>query len=312
VSFRGLLGLYAVVPIVVGLVLVDHFLLRGALRSRMPRHPDSLPFFTLLFNVPHLLASHLILLDAEYLRHHGRFLLIGVVVLLPVTYGVAELGSVPFGIATVLVTYFHVFGQQIGLAGAQLRTSDWSFSAWRWSTQATGLAAMLSMSGPAFGITPRWHDDLVLGALVAGVASLAVAWRLAGRSATAGGRRALWANQAMLVVLLGCVVLRYTLFAVAMVRLVHDLSAFYVYVVHDRNRNRGEGRNLVLGPLMRFGVPTFIAGPLLAIVLAFWVQHLIDPITTVYAVYWISAIHYLMESVVWKTGSPHRKHVSFA
>jgi hypothetical protein len=300
------------VPLVVLVVLLDQVVLHGALRQRMPRHPDDLPFFTLIFNVPHLIASHLILIDSGYLRHHGRFLLIGVAVLLLLTGGVALLGDIPFGIATVLVTYYHVFGQQIGLAGAQVRTADGSFAAWRWLTLGAGLSAMLSLFGPRFGVTPRVSSWLVVGAAASTLASMGAAWRLSGKSATAGGRRAVWAGQALLAVMLACVVFRYTIFAVAMVRIVHDLSAFYVYIVHDRNRNLGEGKNLILGPLLRLGVPTFLAGPLLAIVLAYWVQHSLGHTLSLHVVYWLSALHYLMESVVWKRGSPHREHVAFA
>ena len=69
---RLLLGLYAVVPAAIGAALVDGALLGCQLRHALPPLPDHLPYWTLVFNLPHVVASTLLLADREYLAHYHQ------------------------------------------------------------------------------------------------------------------------------------------------------------------------------------------------------------------------------------------------
>ncbi|WVM89040.1 hypothetical protein UMZ34_24770 [Halopseudomonas pachastrellae] len=65
-------------------------------------------------------------------------------------------------------------------------------------------------------------------------------WQLARLTEGRLGRAYLWANALLLLSALVIDRLGYTLFVILMPRLIHDLTAYSVYVTHDRNRNQSD------------------------------------------------------------------------
>jgi hypothetical protein len=312
VRFDRLLSIYLVVPVAFALVLCDLFVFGGRLRRALPHHPDQIAFFTIFFNLPHIVASHLIFADRQYLVHYRRQLLgfsLGLAVVTPILYVLAQPVLV---VAALLYTYFHVLSQQIGLTGAQLRTADRSFVAWKWTMILVGVG------GYVCSIEPNVPGQKVrawfaLGALVLIVPSFFLAARLHRLAKSEGPRRYLWANQAMICGMLVFALIGYPFFAVLMARVVHDLTAFYVYGVHDHNRHAAGIRgNLLYRVSGALGIPTFVLGPVVAIGIAFVVMRLLPTMASLWTVYVLSAFHYYLEGVVWKRGTPHRAHASFA
>ncbi len=308
VRFDRLLALYAIVPLCAALVAVDLALASGALRRVLPSHPDKLLFFTVFVNLPHIVASHLTVADAEYLpKYRTRILWFGAG-LLVVTGALKQLAPMVLGALAVLFTVFHICAQQVGLTGAQLRVGDRTFTAWKWITIASGVAAYVFAVDGTEAV--RRHFAVLGLALL--VPSYLLAARLHRRSATAAGRRYLWANQAMFTAMIGLGLLGYPIFAALMPRVVHDLTAFYVYGVHDHNRNRAGAKNAFYKLAAALRVPTWIAGPAAGILIALAIERALPPETALVIVYTISAFHYYLEGVIWKRGSPHREHVAFA
>ena len=308
VRFDRLLLLYAVVPLCVVVAMLDVFVLRRAIADRLPDHPDKLVYFTLLFNFPHIVASHLLFLDGAYVRAYWKVALLGLAGLAAITTVCVLIGSVAVFLFAMVVTHFHIIGQQVGLTGAQLRTTDWSFTAWRWLSQLTAgliLLSVLEQVGP-------FRTPLAIASVVLLIPSTLVAARLSGRAATPSAKRYLWANQAMFYAMAICQWLSYPILTVLMPRIVHDVSAFYVYGVHDTNHNRGTHRpNLLYRVTGSVGLPPALVGPLVAIGLAYAVDRLLAETLRLHVVYWVSGLHYYLEAIVWKTGTPHRRSVSF-
>jgi hypothetical protein len=295
-----LLALYAIVPLALAAVAVDLLAAGGALRLVLPAHPDQLVFFTLAFNLPHVVASHLILADAEYLRHYWRHLVGFGLALAVVTAALSWSAPALLGALALLATLIHIIAQQTGLTGAQLRVGGWTFDAWKWLTVAIGIAVYLL------------HPASLAIAAVLLLPWFLLAARLHLRSATAAGRRYLWANQALFTGMLALGALGYPLLALLMPRVVHDLTAFYVYGVHDHNRNRDGARNAFYRAAATLRVPTWIAGPLVAVTLGVVIERLLPRSASLASVYVLSAFHYYFEAIVWRRGTPHREHVVFA
>lgn len=307
VRFDRLLWLYAIVPATVALVACDALVLGFAVRSWLPAHPDRLALYTLLFNFPHIVASHLSMLDGAYVRAYWRRALLGLLGLGAITLVCMRLGDVAVFLFAMCVTHFHIVGQQVGLTFAQLRTGGVWAGAWRWLSQATAGLVLLAVLEPF-----AWaRGPMLLLATALFVPSTLVTAVLAWRAPDGRARAYLLSNQAMFLAMLGCAVGGYGALSIVMPRFVHDLSAFYVYVVHDTNHDREGHPNLLFRAASALRLPPAIVGPAVAVALAFVVERLLPELARLHVVYWLSGLHYFMESFVWKSGSPHRESVSF-
>src|SRR5664279_1445007 len=69
ISFRLLLGLYAIIPLCLLLQLFDGWFWNGVLQQNLPSSPKQFLLFQVLFGTPHIVASSILLAsNAEYLK----------------------------------------------------------------------------------------------------------------------------------------------------------------------------------------------------------------------------------------------------
>lgn len=310
VRLDRLLWPYAVVPLCLIALAADRLLAHGQLAQRLPRHPDQLLFFTLIFNLPHILVSHLLFFDREYAAAYGKRLALVVAVLLPLTLIAARVSLVAWGALVLLYTCYHITAQQVGLVGMQLRTSSRLWTAWRWLTLFIGCAGIFgSIDQPVYS---RLQLGLLTAAWLAVIPWCGVAVRLARLAPSAQARRYLWANQAMFFGVLLSWALGYPLFAALMPRVVHDLTALYIYGVHDINRNAAQPRNLFHRVLAPLHLPAWLIAPLLALALTYLIERRASPALALAITYWASSLHYYFEGVVWRGPTIHRRSTPFA
>src|SRR5690606_2243514 len=65
---RWLLALYAVIPLSLLLVISDAWLFDGhVIYQHIPTQPEDWPFWTVIFGLPHIIASLITMADREYL-----------------------------------------------------------------------------------------------------------------------------------------------------------------------------------------------------------------------------------------------------
>ena len=103
----------------------------------------------------------------------------------------------------------------------------------------------------------------------------------------------------------------YTLFVILIPRVIHDLTAYTVYITHDRNRNR-QGR---INPLYRLTgggrLSPLLLLPALSIAIAFVLSsHQHYPVISI-AILTVSFLHYYFEGFIWRGPNPHRNYVNF-
>ena len=60
------------------------------------------------------------------------------------------------------------------------------------------------------------------------------------------------------------------------------------------------------------GLPTWFAAPAVAIGIGLVIERVLPLNASLAAIWVISAFHYYLEGIVWKRGTPHRAHVTFA
>ncbi len=306
-----LLAFYAVVPLSLVVPALDLLALDGGVRAVLPAHPDQILLWTLVFNVPHIIASELILLDREYLSFYRRHIAIAVTGVALLTFLSSEvLGPVAVvWLGLVLVSY-HIIGQQVGIARLMSVSAGWSLDAWK----VLGTASYLMAFAQGFYRSPVFRE---FGAPVAAygyalwLPMAALAFHAYRRAQDRRGRAYVLANQVMFMSFIPLATLGYGFFVVVMVRVVHDLSAFCFYLVHDANRNRERAHNLLYRALAFTRLPRWVIAVGVSVGVGHWLV-VIDSPELLHPVGMVSVFHYYMEAVTWRGSGLHRHSIALA
>ncbi len=331
ISSRFLLAIYAIVPICSLAMVFDRLLWHESLFRSLPTSPESFFIVQLLFGTPHIIASSVILFsNRAYVRAYWlRVVLFSLVLLLFFGGGylfVPDYDTVflaVVGAATIL----HVIKQQVGVGKGLCRLSSWIYDAWGWSMIVFGSILYFAIySDRSFSAATKFWVDGILFALAAAIFALTVVCHL--RIKTALGRYYLWANGLMVLQSGLFYAEGYSFLAILAPRLVHDLTAFTFYVVHDVNRHGQQPQNLLYRLARKLRLGTFWVCPAFAVVLTFLIGSYADPLAKfVFApvldydfpyrvsfliVGYLGLLHYYTEVFTWRQGSPYRQHVAMA
>jgi hypothetical protein len=144
---KYLLLLYIVVPIAVILIGIDRFLLDDALNNGiLSQEPGKWFLWTLLFGMPHAVASFISLADREYLAHYKRKLLIPIpVIILGSAVTLLVFGEVVFFLIYISYTLYHLLAQQVGIAMMLLKKKPvrnifW----WKWLSVVASIGIFIA------------------------------------------------------------------------------------------------------------------------------------------------------------------------
>jgi hypothetical protein len=327
-NLANLNWLYLIIPASIVLFTVDKYLYGGYLGSKLPVNLDYVLWFNIVFNSPHILCSALLQVDGDCIRFYGKrwlkFLLVAGAILAvaalirsPITHAI--------GLAFVLVwTIKHVIGQQLSLAIFHIGRPVRIF--WWWKHTATILASLLfltlfrSMFARALGWDREQRQAVTAGIEQAfdiifpvGLALLAyLTWRVMQLSRTTRGKVYIAANG--LLVFGGYFFwLQGYYFLVGLApRVVHDLSAFYVYSVASYNKNKTTDTWNFFRPLYKLGLPPLLYIMGTASLFGFVGVWTVQQVNVLYLGAILSIFHFYTESVTWKGGSLLRSHLRVA
>lgn len=327
VSFKHLNALYLCLPLCFLIVLVDQLLLNQQLQKALPHSPQGLFLFALFFGLPHIIASNIILFsNRDYLQHFKKqlvsisLIIIGFILLCQLVFSYTWAYFL-FAAMTIL----HVLKQQFGLTRAVTRLGGKTFQLWTWS----GISAGIAIYTGVFMFKLLSQEQLYLLTLVA--CCICVFFILQGsllyRQTQPGiGRAYLVSNTLLIPVSLALYIMGYSFLTILCPRIIHDCSAFLIYLNHDQNRRNSTMKNRLYGYADSFKLPTFIVLISIAVLIAYLLrwqgQHLstislelISPETALGIALllktFLELMHYYMESITWKADSPYRKHVRF-
>lgn len=344
VNKHWLILLYLIVPLCLFIVVIDIFFLASSLKQHfLPVQPAEWAFWAILFNLPHIISSFITLADKEYIAFYKKKLVPSFTV---ITIGVMSmLFIIPqfftgvgysiiyalFFIFYATYTVYHVLSQQFGI-GMMLMQAPQSGLYQYFRLTATISAASLFIMvfaretintiqlGSVSGLTLLSNISLVM--LI--ITSL-IALRLVYTAKKRFGVLYLFINMIMLYAIWLFMYLDYTVFVIMLPRFVHDLTAFMIYSVHDRNRNYRVKKNLIYRIFAFLPLSPLLLCPLLAVSFAntiefssSWFDQFLNTMGMpelakfALAIVFISGFfHYHLESFVWKRDSIHRHSVPF-
>lgn len=275
--------------------------------------PEDIPAWVFFFGLPHIVSSLQTCCDADYLRAYRRHVP-ACLALLCLPWMLVRAGLPQSWLLGVvgLWTVQHVVAQQvgIGLAAAQQRPSRLS-SCWKLGVIGVGsLAFMRHYAGHllAWPLPPAVERVviIVLVMLFAGGVVLVSRARQRGRGAWVLGINLALLLIAAVFALFGA----WPLVGLMLVRVLHDLTGFVVYVSHDCARNRMARTN----PLYRVagGLPVAVLNLGWALLIAGGLTLLSRSSALVgWLVVGVTLVHYYLEGRIWRGDTPHRRNLVF-
>ncbi|NBX65704.1 MAG: hypothetical protein EBQ96_01745 [Proteobacteria bacterium] len=339
VKGRTLLIMMITAPLGIVAALIDAYIFNNALRDYAFNNPERVVWWVAVLSTPHIIASLVTFADREYISLYAKPLKKGVLIavllglIIPVAVGMLlNPGNVPytdigamahFGagaslLIAALYTTYHNLQQQYGVALMLMKQpATFIHHLWKWITIIPATLVFLGMQYNHEGLDWEYWPNVKAIAAV----SMALAVIVAGRIAWQYTRRPDWshvglaffgANAAMLVISFGLVLKGYILIAMLMPRVIHDLTAYWVYMVHDENRNATTMRNPIYALPAKIGIrPVWFCVPLSFIIGYALLVLSQDMFVLTFFVLSLNYIHYYLEGIIWKRGSPHRQHVPF-
>jgi hypothetical protein len=329
VSFRLLLGLYAIIPLCLLLQLFDGWFWQGFLQQNLPSSPKQFLLFQIIFGTPHIVASSILLAsNAEYLKFY-KLKIILMTIVIAVIFGVGSL-FISYTVLYVTVaawTVYHVLKQQLGVGRSLYCLPDSVFYLQLWLSVTAGLLVYIGIFlKNTLDVQQLEWIKLAAGVLCAGVVCSALLCQR--YAATSMSKWFLWSNVLLVLSSFYLFMQQYYFLAILVPRLVHDATAYIFYVVHDYNKHYTHPQNFMYRYAARCHLPVFVVLPLCSFALAFVLQSYgdnafntlteflfgveINKAITLGLLGYLALMHYYTEAFTWKQGSPYRRFIGFS
>ncbi len=212
-------------------------------------------------------------------------------------------------------TLYHALTQQIGITKLLGRVNSWEFQGWKFATCAAVLLAYFQYVYMTEYPTVTGQFSLLVTStyfwIQAGLLALTVlaAFRVHFQCKTSIGKSYLWANELLILTSVIYASTGYIFFFILVPRIVHDLSAFQFYIVHDTNRSAVSKANFGLNFLRLFPFSPAVTLPAASIGITAALYYLNVFSSFPFFFFLIGYVHYYMEGFIWKGDSPHRQYV---
>lgn len=328
VSFRLLLGLYAIIPLCLLLQLADSWFWQGQLKQSLPSSPNHFLLFQILFGTPHIIASTIVLVsNKDYLSHYRRKLLL-MTAAIAIFFGIGSL-FIPYRVLYVMVaswTVYHVLRQQHGIARGLCRLPNRAFQLLLWLSIFAGVFIYIGifMKNRLDIEQVEWLKHVVSGLCISLVCASVLYQR---NCPTAFSKCFLWGNTFLILSSFYFYLNQYYFLAILIPRLVHDATAYIFYVAHDYNKHRQQPQNRLYRYAAKIHLPIFLVLPLLSFALTYLLQSYgdqtislisrtlfdtdIHKAVTLGLFGYLALMHYYTEAFTWKQDSPYRQFIAF-
>jgi len=317
---KTLLGILMLIPLFGVTALIDGLFLNGAVKEFMYKDPQQIALWAAVLTVPHIIASLITFVDRDYVVQYRKSLIKGGIFAIILGFGVPFfLGGIGILIVMAFYTMYHNLMQQYGLSLMMCRqpaTRD--YHVWRWCTiLPAGVAYTALMASDQPMIHENW--DMIV-AIIGGFLAFATIFGirlvltvLKNPLHTKIGLAYLLMNMLMLYVCFGLIASGYGFMATLLPRLTHDFTAFWIYMVHDQNRNAVKVHNPIYYIPKKLGIPPVLLCAPIAITITYFLMNAANTLYTVSLfITALNFMHYYMESYMWKRGTLHRQYVPFA
>jgi len=321
VSGNLLTALYFIIPACAAVVVIDMLLLNHALKSYLPTRPEQWLLWTVVFNTPHILASFFSFADKEYYHFYKPRVLKALAVFSSVVVlftmivpavlpgALARISMIVFSGYVIAYTMYHVLSQQLGVAISMMKIRPGKlYGPLRWCATLAGtfMYALAVVDDELYFVGVRFGTIFEFLSAACVATSCVLGYHLAKDSKNSKGTLYLYANLVMLVAVYVFWELGYGVFVIVVPRFVHDITAFYIYAVHDHNRNLQTRHNYIYRSFT-FMSP-LVACPVLAIVLSAVLEQYVWFVAPLLIV---TLLHYYTEGFIWRGDTLHRRQVAF-
>ncbi len=328
VSFRLIMGLYAIIPICLLIKWADGVFWSNYLLTHLPSSPTHFVLFQILFGTPHIIASAILLTsNHEYLKYY-QFKILAMTAFIIVFFGIGSL-FIPYKVLYIITacwTVYHVLKQQHGIGKAVCRLPRWAFYLLLWVSVSAGIFIYMGIFLKN-SLEPQQAETIQNIAMLL-TATLVVASVACQRLIpTRFGKYFMWANTLMIVSSLYLFAQHYYFLAILIPRLVHDATAYIFYVTHDYNKHHQQPHNWIYQYAARCHLHVFVVLPLMSFALAFILQAYGDTLVNIITTYlfgteiykaitlgllgYLALMHYYTEAFIWAAGSPLRRYIRF-
>lgn len=301
----SLLLIYSIIPLVGIFLIVDWFFFNFEITRSLPVDPHSMQWFNMFFMLPHIFASFFTFFDAEYVQYYKRRLLVSVFTIMCILVLVFSFRLfAPFMLLISIYTVYHLVSQQTGIAAMLARNQSVVHKLWKW---ATFLAMAVFYLAVIVGGTQTKTILIKIFPFFYFLYFLLVCVTVM-KSFDRIGRYYIIANSVMIIfscILYSC---DFYFFMILIPRFVHDVTAFFFYISHNTNRNAGRPLNLVSRVGASLKLPEYLYTPLAGIACTALATALLKDYLFLLLSF-MALFHYYWEGVMWKQGTPHRRHI---
>ncbi len=319
VRYTTLLAIMFTVPFAAILALSDQLFFKASVYGFMNAQPKEIAYWAAILSMPHIVASLVTFADKEYIQHYRKPLTHGLLISLGLGFGLPFIFG-PMGTLFVMAFYtmYHNLMQQYGITLMMLRQPpNNDFIIWKWLTIVPAGLTYLVLLGGDNPVIAEYQDlaVYVLGAclFIAAFFGFRFAQEVMKKPNSKTALTYFIFTGIELYVCFFLIISGYVLLATLVPRIVHDLTAFWIYMVHDQNRNADKVRNPVYALPKKIGIPPVLLCVPISLAISYF---LIFSRENLYAlsmvVIALNFMHYYMESYMWKRGTPHRQYVPFA
>jgi len=306
---KSAMAVYWITPITWLIILVDASFFKSILKQNLPVNPSSIFLFSLFFNSPHIIGSTLNFFDAEYYSYYKKRLLISIALIITLASSLPILIGEELAFALYLLfTVVHFAGQKFGLCIMLTNTKGLSFQFWKFSGLAIDAIIFIDI---VLGLSAKFEAPRLIkyGTLGLFIPFTAATLYYSLRSKDKIGTKAVWQNYGLVASTWFFYAIGYPFFVIFGPVVIHDITAFMFYTVHDQNRNSIQMHNILYKPLVQLGLPVLLCCPLIALSLASILTVKYDQSWVIMTLVFLNILHYYTESFAWKKGSPQRRQI---
>lgn len=320
VRYKTLLKFMAFAPFALLLVAVDQLFLDGTFRHAMHLDAETMINLMAILTFPHIVASLVSFADPEYARYYRQPLVKGAAISLAVPLvSIAVMGVGGVMMAVAFYSLYHNIMQQFGIASMMLgKKPDATYNVMKWLLVIPSCLGYAVVTFPFFPGMAEYRETytILVGAFLAVACVLAARYYLQIRNDASIpniGKQYFASNAVWMLVSYVLIVTGYDNFAVLVSRVVHDFTAYWIYMVHDQNRNTPVLHNpfyklpMALGLKPRHVLLPFSVAISMGLLMLENTGFLMAVIIAA-----CNVMHYYIEGHTWKRGTPHRRYVPFA
>ena len=298
-------------------MVIDKTFLHNSILSASPFRPEEWVIWIYVFGMPHVIGGMQTFADTEYIKRYGWKLMRIMIacLLLPILVWVVFGWQSLFVVFTLFIVY-HTVAQQFGLTIVALKKAPgFLFYVWKWTAVGVGVLLYLMIYSEPHpiavvdnGLRGPFITVIEMLLVINILSAAALVWK---NRTNKIGVLYLIANASLILVDCFLFYMHYYFLMVIVGRIIHEFTAWPIYVVHDHNRNSVDTKNWIFSMFDRL-IPPAIMSLIFAFSFGFALTFIASkmPYFSLLVIS-LSFYHYYSEHFLWRRDGLLRKHVAF-